>query len=292
MSDRVGLPADLPRLMALDDFESFADGLDHPEGVACGPDGTIWAGGEAGQVYRVSPDGAVEEVANTGGFVLGMCHDAAGRIYACDNGRHEVVRVGLDGSVETYSAGAPDRPMRTPNYPVFDADGNLYVSDSGSWKGDDGCVFVVRPGGATEVLTTETRAFPNGMALDPAGEKLYVVLSLLPGVVAVDLRPEGSRRVETVVELPRTVPDGLAFDAEGNLFISCYSPSAIYRLTPGGELALVAEDWQSTLLAAPTNIAFCGPERKSLVVASFARWHLARAEMAVAGHPLHYPALP
>lgn len=292
MIDREGVPTGIERLMDLADFVPFADGLDHPEGVACGPDGTIWAGGEAGQVYRVSPDGAVEQFASTGGFVLGLCLDAAGRIYACDNGRHEVVRVSPDGSVETYSAGAPERPMRTPNYPVFDAAGNLYVSDSGSWMGNDGCVFVVRPGGATEVLTNEASAFPNGMALDAGDERLYVVHSNLPGVVAVDLRPGGGRRVETVLDLPRHVPDGLAFDEDGNLFVSCYSPSAIYRLTPGGDLAVVAEDWQSTVLAAPTNIAFCGPDRKTLVVASLARWHLTRAAMPVAGQPLHHPALP
>ena len=35
----------------------FADGLDHPEGIAIHADGSVWAGGEAGQVYKISPDG-------------------------------------------------------------------------------------------------------------------------------------------------------------------------------------------------------------------------------------------
>ena len=34
----------------------FAEGLDHPECVAVHPDGTIWAGGEAGQIYRISSE--------------------------------------------------------------------------------------------------------------------------------------------------------------------------------------------------------------------------------------------
>lgn len=64
---------------SLRDLRVLAQGLDHPEGVATGPDGMIYAGGEAGQVYRIDPDsGQVDEVANTGGFVLGLCHDAAG----------------------------------------------------------------------------------------------------------------------------------------------------------------------------------------------------------------------
>jgi gluconolactonase len=42
--------------ISIDDIEIFADGLDHPECVAVHPDGSVWAGGEAGQIYKVSPD--------------------------------------------------------------------------------------------------------------------------------------------------------------------------------------------------------------------------------------------
>ena len=43
----------------------------------------LWAGGEAGQLYRVSLDGRVEEVARLPHFVLGVAVDAAGAVYAC-----------------------------------------------------------------------------------------------------------------------------------------------------------------------------------------------------------------
>ncbi len=35
---------------------------DHAEGVAVAREGTLYAGGEAGQVYRISPDGKKSEV--------------------------------------------------------------------------------------------------------------------------------------------------------------------------------------------------------------------------------------
>jgi gluconolactonase len=45
--------------------------LDHPEGIAVGRDGTLYAGGEAGQLYRISPDAAkVETIASIGGHCL------------------------------------------------------------------------------------------------------------------------------------------------------------------------------------------------------------------------------
>jgi gluconolactonase len=52
--------------VTLDAFTELAGGFDHPEGIAWGPDGFLYAGGEAGQVYRVGLDGSAEEIASTG----------------------------------------------------------------------------------------------------------------------------------------------------------------------------------------------------------------------------------
>src|SRR5947209_2381261 len=145
----------------LEKFSFLVDGLDHPEGVAWGPDGKLYAGGEAGQLYRVDVDaGSYEQIASTGGFLLGVALDGRGYAYACDLGRQEVVRIGLEGGeVDVYSKGAPDAPPRSPNWPVFDRGGNLYVSDSGTWKGNDGLIFKVASGGETTVWSREATNF-------------------------------------------------------------------------------------------------------------------------------------
>ena len=44
-------------LIPLDRFQIFADGLDHPEGLAFDADGALWAGGELGQIYRIDARG-------------------------------------------------------------------------------------------------------------------------------------------------------------------------------------------------------------------------------------------
>ena len=45
-------------LLDLSAVRVFYDGVDHAEGVAVHPDGSVWCGGEAGQVYRIAPDGS------------------------------------------------------------------------------------------------------------------------------------------------------------------------------------------------------------------------------------------
>jgi gluconolactonase len=270
----------------------LVDGLDHAEGIAWGLDGYVYAGGEAGQVYRIDIERReLKQFADTGGFVLGMAMDSSNNIYACDAGNHCVMKITPAGVATTYSNGAPAGNMRTPNYPAFDAQGNLYVCDSGDWKKDNGLIYRIRPGGEGEVFARNVRTFPNGVCLGPDGDYLYVAMSLNPPRVdRVKIEPDGTAgAVETVVELPATVPDGLAFDTNGNLYVSMYRPDRIYRLTPSGRLDVLAEDFEGTLIAAPTNIAFCGKNRDILLSTNLGRWHITRYEADAAGLPLHYP---
>ena len=70
-----------------------------------------------------------------------------------------------------------------------------------------------------------------------------------------------------------------------------YRPDVIYRRTPDGQVDILAEDFEGTLIAAPTNIAFCGRDRDFLLGANIGRWHITRYEVGVSGHPLNYPDL-
>lgn len=272
-------------VIPLGGFRTIADGLDHPECVATGPDGRLYAGGEAGQVYRIDEGGA-QEIANTGGFVLGMCLDGEGNIYACDLKRQEVLRITPDGEISRHGD-----PIGVPNYPVFADDGHLLVSDSGAWEKDEGRLFRIAPDGTMAEVDIDVRTFPNGLAISPDGAWLYLVLSTVPGVARVRL--DGSLpvgKVETILELPLHVPDGLAFRADGVLLISCYTPDVIYTWD-GRDLRTLAFDPFRTTIAAPTNVAYHGPERNRLAVASLGRWHLLSTDLAGSGAPLRYPVL-
>jgi gluconolactonase len=276
----------------LSDLEPIAEGLDHPEGVTVTPEGVLYAGGEAGQIYRVDiENGKFEEVANTGGFMLGLCADADGLLYCCDVGRREVVRVNPEtGAVEVYSNGTPKRRMVNPNWPVFDSDGNLYVTDSGTWKGNDGCVMRIDAEGSTEIWTAESSNFPNGAALAGDGGSLLVLESCTPALVRFAIQDDGSPGPrEEVARLAGTVPDGVALDTDGNAYVCCYRPDRILLVSPAGRVETLADDPEGTVLSAPTNGVWVGDDRKSLITGNLGRWHLTKLRPGGTGVPLRYP---
>ena len=278
--------------MTLTNFTVLADGLDHPEGVAWSPKGHLYAGGEAGQVYRIGLDGSVEQVASTGGFVLGVAVDGDDNVYLCDAVRAEVLKVSMPGGALTVlSGGTKDVPFRTPNWVAFAPDGSLYVTDSGVWDENNGLVFKIDASGDSHVWSTQTSAFPNGCCLSADATSLFVVESTLPGVKEIPIAEDGAAgQAVEVLRLEGEVPDGVAVDSGGSLYVSCYRPDRIYRFTEE-KLEVVAEDPRGTALAAPTNIAFAGPDLDQLVVANLGRWHLSIARVPVPGAPLLYPKL-
>lgn len=254
----------------------LARGLDHPEGVCWDPDaGVLYAGGELGQLYRVALDGAVEEVARLPKFALGIAVDAKGRVNVCCE---EAGVWRWDGEGVSRVADG----FRFANYPAFGPDGTLYVSDSGSWGANDGCI---RADG--EVLTRDAPHFTNGLAVSPDGAWLWVAESYVPRIGRIEL---AGGRYEEVVRIDGTVPDGLAFDASGGVLVSCYRPDRVYRLDAAGALEVLADEPQGTLLSAPTNICFAGPELDRIVCANLGRWHLtALDDTGLRGTPLHRP---
>ncbi len=268
--------------------------LDHPEAVAWGPDQKVYAGGEAGQLYRIGlGDATCEQVAKIeGGFLLGLAHDAAGNTYACDDRNACVHRITPQGAVSTYCNGNAEQRMRVPNYPVFDDAGNLYVSDSGEWGKKNGWIWRVTPGGKAEIWDRSACGFTNGMCLSADGKALYVVETSPPLISKVAIDADGSAgRRTVVVELPRQVPDGVALDANGDLYIALYNPNILYRFTTKGELITLYDDWEQLQLVAPTNIAFGGADMKTLIIASLCGWSIHTAPMPAPGLKLRYPKL-
>lgn len=267
------------------------EGLDHPEGLALDAKGDIYAGGEAGQIYRINAsDGTWQCIANTGGFILGVTLDGRGRVYACDAGRREIMLCLPDGKVETYASGTKDMPLVNPNYSAFDAGGHLFFSDSGKYWEPSGRLWVVEPQKPARPLTPAKMPFPNGICLDTEEGYLYVALSTAAQIVRY--RVDGGSLaggMEIVAELPSvTVPDGIALDNSRNLWLGCYVPDEIWRVSSQGAAEVIMNDRTGEILNRPTNVALA-PNK--VFFANLGGWHIGAFDVPVQPLPLHYPVL-
>lgn len=275
-------------LYAISEVKTFVTGLDHPEGVAVGRDGALYAGGEGGQVYRIASDGKkMEVIANTGGSCLGITLDQEENIFVCDNTRCQVLKVTQRGEVNVFAESVGKRKFKCPNFSVFDSQGNLYFSDSGVWKEFNGIVCRACPDGRVETFAEGPFHFANGLALDEQELFLYVVESNLDRVVRMQIKPDGSSGApEIFAEGLARIPDGLAFDAIGNLYVTTYGSNAIYRVDADGHVDLVCKDEECALLCQATNCAFGGLNFDQLFVANLGARHISKLDLRVKGQCL------
>lgn len=269
--------------------------VDHPEGVAIDADGTIWCGGEEGQVYVLRLDEEPREVARLDGHLLGLALDGAGAAYCVALGaRPGLYRVTREGETALVTEGTPERRARIPNHPLFLPDGTLLLTESGDFGADSGCTFAVPPGGApetTRIADESCRRFPNGLALHPSGEEVWVVESTLPGVAALRLAADGALSDYRVVcETPGHVPDGIAFDVEGRALVSCWTPDTILLVERDGSVRTLLHDPLRQQLISPANVAFV-PGTATVVAANVGNRFLTVFEHDAVGAELPRPAL-
>jgi gluconolactonase len=268
----------------IEKFEVFVRGLDHPECCAFDKEGNLWAGGEAGQVYRISKAREVEEVARIGSFCGGLAFSPEQELFICVP-KLGVVRVERSGRWTVFAEAANGVRLREANFPAFDSSGNLYVSDSGQWLGTDGRLVRFDAHG----VGTEVRGgfgYANGLALSANEQFIFLIESDTNTVSRIPLSASLPAAPPEVYARPvGHVPDGMCMDAAGNLLVTSYGSHEIYRVSPDREVCLLAHDVNGILLGGPTNLAFGGSNYDEIYVANLSRWEITRARVGLAGLP-------
>ena len=271
-------------------------GVDHPESIGIGPAGEAYTTGTGCQVYRVDlAHNAAQQFATTAARCLGSAVDEAGNLYLAHTAG-DVLRVTPDGAISQYATGPAGEPFMCTNYPAFDRVGNLYVSDSGDWSETiNGRICRISPGGGqAELWYPEPVDTPNAIALDGDERFLYFVETFGSAIARIEIKRDGTAGAfERVVHMPRHIPDGIAFDDQGRLWIACHRPDAIYVFDLSSRrLELFANDWRGERLRGPTDVAFAGSQRDVLLAASLDNLVVHRFDnVGARGLPLNHPAL-
>jgi gluconolactonase len=269
-------------------FEIFATNIDHPECIAFDNSGNLWAGGEAGQIYRIPPDGNAQLVTTMGGFCTGLAFSPGDELFVC-NSSLGIVRVkasgNSSGNFSVFATHAGSHKLVCPNYGLFDSAGNYYVTDSGQWTKNNGFLIRYAPDGRGEIIGGPF-GYANGLALSADEKFLFMVESNTDSVFRFEIQPNGSvGPAELYASECGRFPDGLTLDAEGNLYVCCYASDEIWRINPARQKILFAWDCWAILLGSPTNMAFGGKNFDELYVANLART-TTRAKIGRKGMPL------
>lgn len=223
-----------------------------------------------GLVYEIDLGGGVVAEVETGGGPNGLAQDDTGTVWVAQNGG-VIVSSRSGRSVAPGLQEIDDGVVRdtlvegclAPNDLVQGPDGRIWFTDPGgpgSTSPGRVCAYA-RSSGETEVLA-EGIDFPNGLAFDASGEAFHLAETGTGRILRYRWDGSALHATGVLATLPAG-PDGLAVDAEGNLYAALPQADTIAVLAPDGrELEPVRFDGPTF----PTNICFAGPGRDVLVV--------------------------
>ena len=278
--------ADLPPEKAVRPVEVVRTG-DYSEGVVVDHDGNLYFSHEK-IITKVTSDGKTTTWAATGA-PNGHKILADGTHLVCDASRHAVLHLDAQGNLlKPASDDCGGKPLRGPNDLTLDPAGGFYFTDPGGSDEEHriGTVHYVDAKGVTHQVA-EGLAFPNGIVLRPSGKELLVGESKENHILAYPVHSPGKLGPSRVfVKLPKkgegqidNQPDGIALDAEGNLYVAHYGMRQVQVISPEGKVIRRYPGGNLTT----SNVAFAGPKMDQLYVTGGDPGALFRLDLGVKG---------
>lgn len=276
--------------IAADGTTTFIEARNHPDGfmpngIALMPNRDIIIAnlGEAGGVWRMTPDGTLSLVLSE-----------------------------LDG-----------KTLPPPNFVGIDRQDRLWVTYSTwqlprekSFRKGFADGFIVVVDGQGPRIVAESIGFTNEAIVDPTGQWLYVNETIGRRTIRfpiLDGAHLGEREVVATYP-PATFPDGFTFDCEGGVWIVSVSSNRVIRAAPDGTTHIVLEDADPDRMEAVeaafhddrfgreeidagkcrplgnlASIAFGGPDLKTVYLGSLHGTQIATFRSPIAGaEPVHW----
>jgi sugar lactone lactonase YvrE len=251
--------------------------LRRPECILAEPDGTLWVADARGGVTRIASDGSQRFIGRkaNGGFQghsevttedleaeltqgtlpNGLAFAANGDILISNFGTDLLEIMTRDGTTRTLYDSIDGMPIGKVNFVLRDSRDRIWLTVStrvNPWtaaltsRARDGYVAVVERGRLRVVA--DGFHFTNEIRLDAREEWLYIVETTGPHITRMRLDasdPEEVRLTDREIFGPSHLggmPDGIAFDAHGNLWCTLIMVDQLIALTPDGDRRLLLDD--------------------------------------------------
>ena len=239
--------------------------LQRPECILAERDGTLWSADARG-VMRLNPDGSQELIRQKnvaeraldaqslilgGSLPNGIAFNRDGDILIANFGTDAIELMTRSGESCTLYDQIDGQPLGKTNYVLTDSKGRIWFTvttrlqpwtRSINEKAPDGYVGLIDEKGVR--IVADGFVGTNEIRLDAKEEWLYVVESNARRISRLRVHADGrcsDREVFGPANLGG-IPDGFAFDAYGNLWITLIMAEKLVALTPEGELLTLLDD--------------------------------------------------
>lgn len=227
----------------------------------------LWVNITAGELHAFDPvsggdrviwrqDGAVAAVAlaTTGELVLAL----RDRVIALDE---------ASGIVRPLARLPLDRSSRCNDGGV-DPDGRFIIgTTAGHLTPGTASLYRLEHDGTVTTLLTGL-GLSNGMCWDASGRTMYFIDSLSRSIGAFaypgDSGPLGPPTRTIPIPMEAGIPDGMTIDADDTLWVALWGGSAIWQLSPDGDLLGTID----LPVSQPTSVAFAGDGSHDLYMTS------------------------
>lgn len=310
--------------LALTDARFIGAGLRQPECVLAESDGVLWISDKGGAVVRIAPDGSQRRLGAIGGEPNGLALDRQGRLLVANLADGCLYRLQPDGRHEVLLREIDGQPLGAVNFPLIDSRDRVWLSVTSRrapWflaaadPQPDGYIVLLDANGARVVA--DGFYATNELRFDAREDYLYVAETMARRVLRFRVTANGDLREREVfgpADLgPGGYVDGIAFDAQGNLWLAMVMRNGLWILGPDGEPhvafeepnepalahfaariaagALTPEDFFAAagkIIQFPTSVAFAGPDLRMVYMGSLLAPHLLTFRSPVPGLPLRH----